>query len=134
MSGNRKENANDERLQEVRRDLDVLSDRVDSMLRSEDWIQAKLYDLNVSLAALVQTRSEDDPGAHVVAGAGDPEYSKSLRKIREIVRRLLPRDATVVVVSKGDEGMLDLYGRKGWHFPQDADGGYLWYYPPTALR
>jgi len=48
------------------------------------------------------------------------------------VRRTLPRDATVIVVSKGDERMLDLYGRHAWHFPQDSNGEYPWYYPPDG--
>ena len=55
-----------------------------------------------------------------------------MRRIRETVRSALPRDATVVVVSKGDEGLLDLYGRRGWHFPQASSGEYLWYYPRTV--
>ena len=42
------------RLEELRHDLDALAGRVDSVLQSEDWIQAKLYDLNLSLAALVR--------------------------------------------------------------------------------
>jgi GT2 family glycosyltransferase len=119
------------RLAELRRDLDALAGRVDAVLQGEDWIQAKLYDLNLSLATLAQAQSEAD-SSPVVAGLGDPSYQNCVRKIREIVRRALPRDATVIVVSKGDEGLLDLYGRRAWHFPQDSDGGYLWYYPPDG--
>jgi hypothetical protein len=47
-----------------------------------------------------------------------------LRKIREVVGGTLPPGATVLVVSKGDDDLLKLDGRKAWHFPQTADGEY----------
>jgi GT2 family glycosyltransferase len=118
------ETSRDDRIEDLRRDLDALTDRVDRVLAQDDWVQAKLYDLNVSLAAL----------AHPEAGVPttDPSYALCIRKVRETVRRLLPRDAKVVVVSRGDEALLDLFGREAWHFPQEADGGYLGYYPPDG--
>jgi hypothetical protein len=58
-----------------------------------------------------------------------PAYSECIGRIREAVRRVLPRDATVIVVSKGDSALLDLHGRRAWHFPQDEDGAYAWSYP-----
>jgi hypothetical protein len=61
--------------------------------------------------------------------ARDPAYMECVGRIRETVRRVLPRDATVIVVSKGDAALLDLYGRRAWHFPQDEDGAYPWSYP-----
>ena len=125
----------DERLDELRRDVDVLAGQFDSVLRSEDWIQAKLYDLNLSLAALVRAQpsaASEDEAASNAPPPPDPAYHECVRRIRETVRRELPRDATVVVVSKGDEGLLDLYGRRGWHFPRASNGEYLWYYPPDG--
>lgn len=121
-----------EGLEEQRRDLDALASRVDSVLRGEDWIQAKLYDLNRSLSALVQALPDGRSGSEsspTVAGAGEPAYSDCVRRVREAVRKVLPPDATVIVVTKGDEDLLDLYGRRAWHFPQSADGEYPWYYP-----
>ena len=122
------------RLEDLRQDLDALASRLDSTLQSGDWIQSKLYDLNLSLAALVhaQPNTTSEGEAATIGPAADPAYHHCVRRIRETVRRALPRDATVVVVSKGDEGLLDLYGRRGWHFPQDSEGGYLWYYPPDG--
>jgi GT2 family glycosyltransferase len=124
-----------EDLAEQRRDLDTLAGKVDSVLRAEDWIQAKLYDLTHSLEALVQalpeTGSESEPSSPL-SEARDPTYSRCVRQVREAVRKALPPDATVIVVSKGDEEILDLYGREAWHFPQDQDGEYRWYYPPDG--
>jgi 2OG-Fe(II) oxygenase superfamily len=58
-----------------------------------------------------------------------PAYLECIDRTRETVRRVVPRDATVIVVSKGDSALLDLYGRRAWHFPQDEDGAYPWSYP-----
>jgi hypothetical protein len=38
------------------------------------------------------------------------------------------------VVSKGDEELLKLNGRRGWHFPRDKDGGYANVYPARATE
>jgi hypothetical protein len=41
----------------------------------------------------------------------------------------------VIVVSKGDEALLELGdGRGGWHFPQDDDGVYAGYYPSGSAE
>jgi hypothetical protein len=45
------------------------------------------------------------------------------------VRMVLPRDATVVVISKGDEQLVALDVYRAWHFPQTEDGVYAGYYP-----
>jgi GT2 family glycosyltransferase len=66
----------------------------------------------------------------------DPEPSRSyvelIERIRELVRRVLPPEATVLVVSKGDQALLQLDGRAGWHFPRAEDGSYAGYYPATS--
>jgi len=49
----RRQDLESKRLKELRQDVDDLAGRVDSMLEGEDWIQTKLYDLSLSLAALV---------------------------------------------------------------------------------
>jgi hypothetical protein len=59
-----------------------------------------------------------------------PDYPRLVAHIREVAKAVLPPDATVAVVSKGDEELLKLGGgRKGWHFPQNEDGVYAGYYP-----
>lgn len=77
----------------------------------------------------------DAPNAGV--GDGKAAYSEAVARFRQTVCRVVPRDATVVVISKGDRELLDLPRRRGWHFPQRADGVYAGYYPSddaTAIR
>jgi hypothetical protein len=53
-------------------------------------------------------------------------------RIREIVHRAVPYGATVLVVSKGDRELLNLYGRRAWHFPQTERGVYLGAHPADS--
>src|SRR5205085_730238 len=39
----------------------------------------------------------------------------------------------VIVVSKGDDELLNLDGRIGWHFPQTEDGAYIGYHPADSV-
>jgi hypothetical protein len=62
-------------------------------------------------------------------------YRRLIRRIRETVHTALPPGATVVVVSKGDEELLELgEGRRGLHFPQNEEGVYAGYYPADSAE
>jgi hypothetical protein len=62
-------------------------------------------------------------------------YQRLIRQIRDVVRRALPPETIVVVVSKGDEELLKLGdGRQGWHFPQNEEGVYAGYYPTDSAE
>lgn len=58
-----------------------------------------------------------------------PEYRSLVERVRAVARTAIPADATVAVVSKGDEDLLDLNGRRAWHFPRASDGSYAGHYP-----
>jgi hypothetical protein len=38
----------------------------------------------------------------------------------------------VLVVSKGDDRLLELDCREAWHFPSSRDGTYIGYHPPDS--
>ena len=59
-------------------------------------------------------------------------YEQMISRIRDLVHRHLPGDATVIVVSKGDDELLKLYGRRGWHFPREQTGVYAGYHPSSG--
>jgi len=69
-----------------------------------------------------------------VAGASgrDGSYQGLVERIREVACKAVPPAATVIVVSKGDEELLKLGGRRAWHFPQAADGAYAGSYPANS--
>jgi GT2 family glycosyltransferase/glycosyltransferase involved in cell wall biosynthesis len=57
------------------------------------------------------------------------QYRSTIRQIRDVVNRCVSADATVIVVSKGDDELLQMPGRHGWHFPQADNGAYAGYHP-----
>jgi GT2 family glycosyltransferase len=62
-------------------------------------------------------------------------YRDLVERIRAVVDRELPPDATVLVVSNGDDDLLELgANRLGWHFPQMQDGTYAGYHPGDSAE
>jgi GT2 family glycosyltransferase len=61
-----------------------------------------------------------------------PEYERMTKRIRELVREALPREATVLVVSRGDDSLLDLDSRQALHFPPSREGTWAGHHPATS--
>ena len=78
------------------------------------------------LASVVERTSSHEADLRAIKGIG---YQQLIRSMREVVHSNLSLDATVIVASGGDDQLLDLYGRRGWHFPQAEDGAYAGYHP-----
>jgi hypothetical protein len=78
------------------------------------------------LASVVERTSSHEADLRAIKGIG---YQQLIRRMREVVHSNLSLDATVIVASGGDDQLLDLHGRRGWHFPQAADGAYAGYHP-----
>lgn len=64
----------------------------------------------------------------------DTEYSRLIQRIQQLVEVAVPIDATVAVISKGDNRLLNLQGRNAWHFPQTSDGSYAGHYPEDSSQ
>lgn len=56
-------------------------------------------------------------------------YRRLVGRLRHVVREAVPAGATVMVVSRGDDELVDLGDRAAWHFPQAEHGGYLGHHP-----
>ncbi|HXR30844.1 MAG TPA: hypothetical protein VN752_06855 [Solirubrobacterales bacterium] len=65
---------------------------------------------------------------------GADEYAELVAAVREAVAAALPGGASVLVVSKGDEALLDLPGVSAAHFPQAGDGGYAGHHPADGVE
>jgi glycosyltransferase involved in cell wall biosynthesis len=61
-------------------------------------------------------------------------YQQLVRRIQEMVRTVLPAEYTVIVVSKGDNELLKLDGKRAWHFPQNEEGVYAGYHPADSAE
>jgi GT2 family glycosyltransferase len=59
-------------------------------------------------------------------------YRELIERLRRQVMDAIPSDATILVVSRGDEELLRLQGRRAWHFPRSADGSYAGHHPADS--
>jgi hypothetical protein len=60
------------------------------------------------------------------------EYEQLISAIREVVHRVVPPSATVLVVSRGDDELVRLGPRQALHFPLDEEGRYAGYHPADS--
>jgi hypothetical protein len=60
------------------------------------------------------------------------DYQRLIDQIRDFVRAALPPAASVIVVSRGDDALLQLDGRRASHFPRALDGEYAGAYPANG--
>lgn len=97
--------------------------------------------LRERFATLVATGKIEPPGqlldvpAPVASKRREPEteYRRLIRQTQRLVRSSTPEGATVMVVSKGDDDLLKLRGRRGWHFPLQEDGAYAGFHPRDSV-
>ncbi len=59
-------------------------------------------------------------------------YPEVRSRIREVVDAELPTGSVVAVVSRGDDNLLHLGPRRGWHFPRTEAGVYAGCYPADS--
>lgn len=59
-------------------------------------------------------------------------YDGVVRDLPPLVARETEAGSTILVVSKGDDRLLRIEGRSGWHFPRTADGRYAGYHPADS--
>ena len=100
------------------------------LLRRIDDLQESLYALQVHRS--VERAASATAAADAAALAERRRYDALISRIRGIVRDRLPADASVLVVSRGDDELLHLFGRRGGHFPQAAGGVYAGHHPADA--
>jgi hypothetical protein len=61
------------------------------------------------------------------------EQRRCLPGVRALLDNLLPEESGVLVLSEGDDSLLEL-GRRAWHFPHDAGGRHVPLEPDGGRR
>ena len=59
-------------------------------------------------------------------------YREMAERVRHAVIEAVPAGATVLVVSRGDDDLLRMDGRRAWHFPRGDDGAYAGHHPADS--
>lgn len=106
---------------------ELLLDAHDQLLRRDEEFEA-------TLAAALEGQSLGMPGGPegTPLASNHLRYKALLPQVRAVVQTTLPPDATVAVVSRGDEELLELGGRTAWHFPQTPAGVYVGHHPEDS--
>jgi hypothetical protein len=60
------------------------------------------------------------------------DYVRVVSRVKALVRTLVPVGSVLAVASRGDESLVDLDGRIGWHYPRSADGRWAGYHPQDS--
>ncbi|MFL5328630.1 MAG: glycosyltransferase [Gemmataceae bacterium] len=94
--------------------------------------KAELVTTQQSLEKFRTALAEETRGRQLLEALFTNSYDQLRGQLHSIVATHIPSKATVVVVSKGDETLLDLNGRRAWHFPQTASGMYAGHYPADS--
>jgi len=64
----------------------------------------------------------------------DDGYTELIERVRERVLGAVPAGSTVLVVSKGDERLVDLSGVRALPFPTDDDGAWAGHHPANSIE
>ncbi len=64
----------------------------------------------------------------------NPEYTAVVRSVRQALREALPSGSTVLVVSKGDDRLLEVDDLRAWHFPRLPDGTWTGHHPVDSAE
>jgi GT2 family glycosyltransferase len=59
-------------------------------------------------------------------------YVELTERVRQAIADATPAGATVLIVSRGDDELLRLDGRRAWHFPRAGDGAYAGHHPADS--
>jgi GT2 family glycosyltransferase len=93
------------------------------IVERDDRLQEALAELQAALAARLDDAFTPHPG---------PAYRGLVRRVRTLVDEVVPESGRVLVVSRGDEELLQLDGRQARHFPCDEGGGYAGFHPADS--
>lgn len=108
--------------------LAAIAQATEALQTRDDDTQAAIYDLQAAVEPLRMAAT----GAAAEEIAARVEYVGLVARVRGIVRDRVSRQARVLVVGRGDDQLLRLFGRKAGHFPQDAHGDFAGEYPPDG--
>jgi len=101
----------------------------DELLREAQAIEQQIGALQERLVAAF-------PGAPLAQAGASPAlaYRRLVGRLRRVVHETVPAGATVMVVSRGDDELVDLGDRAAWHFPQSEHGAYRGAHPRDSAE
>jgi GT2 family glycosyltransferase len=105
---------------------------VEALSKDVSLIELAILDFQSRVAAAVRGRKLRWRETKPFSPGGGLAYRSLKAGLQQAVVEHIPHGATVLVISRGDEELLELGDRKAWHFPRDEDGGYTGYHPKDS--
>src|SRR5262249_44305580 len=107
-----------------------------SRRHKEDELHRAITEFKETLATIQKDVAElrSYPGAVGRALSKQLAYHRRVEHVREVVNLKLPLAVRVLVISRGDDDLLDLNGRQATHFLQDPRGGYAGHHPADSAE
>lgn len=98
--------------------IEVLKKQIEVLQTENNWLRTK------------------EKQAQQTIAQRDGEWMRRLnnQRVRALVSTVLPAGARVLVISKGDDDLLQLDGRIGKHFPQGPGGVYAGHHPADSAE
>jgi GT2 family glycosyltransferase len=108
----------------------------DGLHRITRSIELEIQSLQRSLATAIREQrfpvSEEGSEEDWFTPSDYLDYRRLLVRIKEVASNRVPVGSLVLVVSRGDGELLELEGRRAWHFPRQEDGSHPGYNPPDS--
>lgn len=101
-----------------------LDDAFGIVVDDEDIVPDNFRSLRSMTRLVTQKR-----GIPLEADATEADDDEFVERVRELVLGAVPADAVVLVVSRGDDALLQIDGRTAWHFPRDETGAHPGFNP-----
>jgi hypothetical protein len=96
-------------------------------------VRRRLLEIVSSVLSRPAKRAMAQGTAGKPAVMGPQSYREMIERVRQAIAETVPDEEIVAVASRGDEELLKVPGRRGWHFPQDSRGDYAGHYPRDGL-
>jgi hypothetical protein len=65
-------------------------------------------------------------------GLGASDYDQLVQQIAALTRAIVPEGSRVLVISKGEDKLIDIQERTAWHFPRDGSGQFAGFNPESS--
>jgi GT2 family glycosyltransferase len=105
----------------------------DSLLAEAERLQLDIRAFQESVAAALAQGGPSN-GAPAFTVGTRLSHLELTERVRAVVEAVVPAGAAVLVVSRGDERLLELGDRPASHFPQEEDGTYAGRHPADSAE
>jgi hypothetical protein len=123
----------DARYAELKRTVDRAIGKMDRLSATLEAAAARDRRVQPSLAAAHQRLASERVKLEAIGcDMKNFRYEQLIRRVRVLVEATLPKGALALVVSKGDERLLALHGRRAWHFLRNEQGVYAGHHPADS--